>query len=136
MASARAAFPIFSSAAGFDIISRIIGRQSLRRQFRLNQDASRADSFHGSSVIQLVLVRGARKWNQQRRFSGSGKFGDGGRAGAGNHQIRLRQRSGHVVDKGLNLSRQATFLISVPYFIIVTFAGLVDDSHCGLAPAA
>ena len=87
---------------------------------------------HLARVGGLVIVGRGGERDQDRRAAGGGQLGDGRRAGAADHQMRVGELVGHVLDVGHQLGRNAELGIAVADPLDIVGAALLDD----LQPAA
>ena len=74
----------------------------------------------------MIVGRGGER-DQDRRAPGGGQLGDGRSAGAADHQMRVAELGGHVLDIGHQLGRNAELGICVADPLDVVGAALLDD---------
>ena len=101
--------------------------EHVRREAGLLDGARAARFGHFARIGGLVVVGRGRKRDQDRRTPGGGQLGDGRRAGAANHQMRVGKLVGHVLDIGHQLGRNAELGITVADALDIVRAALLDD---------
>ena len=105
--------------------------KALRLQAGLWMDPAGACRCETLGIAQLVVVQRMRQRHHDGRPADDAQFGDGGCAGAADHQMRRRDPGGHVHEEGLQLAVEVQLPIGRPHGLHVLGANLLRHLKAG-----
>jgi hypothetical protein len=102
-------------------------RQNFGREALLLDGARAPRLGHLARVRGLVIVGRRRERDEDRRAAGGGQLGNRRGTRAADHQMRIAQFLGHVLDVGRELGRDTEVGVALAHVVDVVGTALLDD---------